>query len=256
MKFSILTLFPEFFQTPLSTSLIGKAKENGIFSVELIQIRDFGIGKYKAVDDRPFGGGAGMLIMAEVLESALKTVFPDDKDLTQLEKSVFDFKNNQTLNNENPFVVMLSPQGIVWNASKARAFSKFSHLVLICGHYEGVDERFIETFVHQEVSIGDYVISGGEAAAYILIDSILRFTPDVLGDPLSADSDTFENTSESVMGGLKAPQYTRPQVWRNKKVPEVLFSGHHEEIKKWRVNKSIERTQLRRPDLMKGLKKT
>jgi tRNA (guanine37-N1)-methyltransferase len=192
VKFSILTLFPEFFQTPLSTSLIGKAKENGIFSVELIQIRDFGIGKYKAVDDRPFGGGAGMLIMAEVLESALKTVFPDDKDLTQLEKSVFDFKNNQTLNNENPFVVMLSPQGIVWNASKARAFSKFSHLVLICGHYEGVDQRFIDHYVNEEVSIGDYVLTGGEIPAMVIADSVTRIIKGVLEKVEATQNESYE----------------------------------------------------------------
>lgn len=259
MKFTVLTLFPEFFKTPLESSVIKRAIDDGIISVDLCSLRQFGEGHYKAVDDRPYGGGPGMVLMPEVVEKALIHTLGGIQKLEMLEKSVQDNISNPTQDilakNIVPRVVYLSPQGNKLTAKKARELSSYKNLILLCGHYEGVDERIIDTFVHEEISIGDFVLTGGEPAALCLIDSVSRFVPNVIGQASSVNEDSFESISEEmVAGGLKAPMYTRPQNWKGKGVPEVLLSGNHGEIKKWRYLQSLKRTRARRPDLLENKK--
>ncbi len=223
MKFTVLTLFPEYFTSPLSASLVGKAIESKTVHVNFVHLREFGEGKHRSVDARPFGGGPGMVLMPEVVEKAMAA-------------------QNFT---EKPYVVFLSPQGNKLNNDSARAFAAKKHIVLLCGHYEGIDERIIEEFVDEEVSIGDFVLTGGEPAALVFIDAVSRFIPSVIGDDESVSTDSFEG------GVLKGPAYTRPQAWRGREVPAVLLSGNHGEIEKWRKKESLERTAKRRPDLLK-----
>ena len=220
MKFDVLTLFPEMFQS-LNESIIGKAKEKGLIEINLINIRDFSKDKHKKVDDTPYGGGAGMVMKPDVVYDAYSS-----------------------LNIENAKVVYLSPQGKVLNQKKVKELSKENHLILLCGHYEGIDQRVLDEIVDEEISIGDYVLTGGELPAMVLIDSVSRYIKGVL----SEDSTKEESFSNNL---LEYPQYTRPEEFRGRKVPEVLISGHHENIKKWREEKSLEVTKIKRPDLLK-----
>ena len=222
MKFDVLTLFPEMFE-PLKQSIIGKAIEKGIIELNLINIRDFSKDKHKKVDDTPYGGGAGMVMMPEVVYDAYCSI---------KEK-------------ENAKVIYLSPQGKKLNQAKVVELSKRQHLILLCGHYEGIDQRVLDEIVDEEISIGDYVLTGGELPAMVLIDSVSRYVEGVLKED-SIKEETFSNNL------LEYPQYTRPEVFRGKKVPEVLLSGHHENIKKWREEKSLEITKLKRPDILSG----
>lgn len=219
MKFSVLTLFPEMFSA-LDESIIGRAKENKLIDIELINIRDFSKDKHKKVDDTPYGGGAGMVMMPDVVYDAYKSI----KD-------------------EKAKVIYLSPQGKVFNQSKVQELSKENHLILLCGHYEGIDQRVIDEIVDEEISIGDYVLTGGELPAMVLIDSISRYVEGVL----SKESTEEESFSD---GLLEYPQYTRPEIFLGKEVPEILKSGHHENINKWRKEKSLEITKVKRPDLI------
>lgn len=219
MKFSVLTLFPEMFSA-LDESIIGRAKENKLIDIELINIRDFSKDKHKKVDDTPYGGGAGMVMMPDVVYDAYKSI----KD-------------------EKAKVIYLSPQGKVFNQSKVQELSKENHLILLCGHYEGIDQRVIDEIVDEEISIGDYVLTGGELPAMVLIDSISRYVEGVLSKE-STDEESFSN------GLLEYPQYTRPEIFLGKEVPEILKSGHHENINKWRKEKSLEITKVKRPDLI------
>ena len=219
MKFDVLTLFPEMFSS-LNESIIGKAIEKGLVEVNLINIRDFSKNKHKKVDDTPYGGGAGMVLMPDVVYDAYSSV----KD-------------------ENAKVIYLSPQGKVLNQNKVKELSKENHLILLCGHYEGIDQRVLDEIVDEEISIGDYVLTGGELPAMVLIDSVSRYVEGVL----SEDSTKEESFSNNL---LEYPQYTRPEEFRGRKVPEVLISGHHENIKKWREQKSLEVTKQKRPDLL------
>ena len=219
MKFDVLTLFPEMFQS-LNESIIGRAKEKELIEINLINIRDFSKDKHKKVDDTPYGGGAGMVLMPDVVYDAYSSV----KD-------------------ENAKVIYLSPQGKVLNQAKVKELSKENHLILLCGHYEGTDQRVLDEIVDEEISIGDYVLTGGELPAMVLIDSVSRY----VGGVLNEDSIKEESFSNNL---LEYPQYTRPEEFRGKKVPEVLISGHHENIKKWREKKSLEVTKLKRPDLL------
>ncbi len=228
--FKVLTLFPEFFESPLKTSLLNRAKENNLVSFEFIPLKNFGEGKYNSVDDKPYGGGPGMVLLPTVFEKAFESL---------------SLPNAQP----NAHVVYLTPQGETLNAKHARLLSKHSQIVLLCGHYEGVDERVVEEYVDEEISIGDYVLTGGEAAALVLMDAVCRFVPGIVGEPQSVESDTFENEKSLFPGGLKSPIYTRPRVWKNREVPSVLLSGNHEEIAKWRAEQSEFRTKLRRLDL-------
>lgn len=225
MKFKILTLFPEIFPGPLNHSLIGKAFQEGKFAIEVINIRDFSDKKSKSVDDTPYGGGAGMIIKANVMQKAL------DHAKTSL--------------GSKSKIVYLSPGGKPLNSKIANSLKNFKELVLICGKYEGIDQRFIEKNNIEEISIGDYVLSGGELASFILIDTCVRLIPEVLGNKNSLNNESFENNL------LEHPQYTKPVVWEDLMVPKVLLSGNHEMISKWRLNKAQEKTKKIRPDLWK-----
>ena len=220
MKFDILTLFPEMFE-PLKQSVIGKATQKKLIEINLVNIRDFSKNKHKKVDDTPYGGGAGMVMMPEVVYDAYS--------------SIQDRKNAK--------VIFLSPQGKTLKQEKVLELSKQSHLILLCGHYEGIDQRVIDEIVDEEISIGDYVLTGGEIPAMVLIDSVSRYIEGVISQE-STSEESFSN------GLLEYPQYTRPEIFNEKKVPEVLISGHHENIEKWRKEKSLEITKIKRPDLL------
>mgnify|MGYP004577928925 FL=1 len=221
MKFDILTLFPEMFDI-IKNSIIGKAIEKKLIEINTINIRDFSKDKHKKVDDTPYGGGAGMVMMPDVVYDAYMSI--KDK--------------------ENAKVIYLSPKGNVLNQNKVEALSKEEHIILLCGHYEGIDQRVLDEIVDEEISIGDYVLTGGELPAMVLIDTVSRYVSGVLNKE-SVDEESFSN------GLLEYPHYTRPEVFLNKKVPEVLLSGHHENIKKWRDEKSLEITKKKRPELLK-----
>lgn len=219
MKFSILTLFPEMFSA-LDKSIIGRAKENKLIDIELINIRNFAKDKHRKVDDTPYGGGAGMVMMPNIVYDAYKSI-----------------------NDEKAKVIYLSPQGKVFSQSKVQELSKQDHLILLCGHYEGIDQRIIDEIVDEEISIGDYILTGGELPAMVLIDSISRYVEGVL---------SYESTKEESFsnGLLEYPQYTRPEIFLGREVPKILKSGHHENINKWRKQKSLEITKVKRPDLI------
>lgn len=220
MKYTVLTLFPEMFNI-LDESIIGRAKEKGLIDINLINIRDFSKDKHKKVDDTPYGGGAGMVMRPDVVYDAYKSI-----------------------NDETAKVIYLSPKGTKLNQSKVKELYKENHIILLCGHYEGIDQRVIDKIVDEEISIGDYVLTGGEIPAMVLIDSVSRYVEGVLSET-STEEESFAD------GLLEYPQYTRPEVFLDMEVPEILKSGHHENIEKWRREKSIEITQARRPDLLK-----
>ena len=222
MKFDVLTLFPEMFDT-LNQSIIGKAKEKELIDINLINIRDFSKDKHKKVDDTPYGGGAGMVIKPDVVYDAYKSI-----------------------ENKDAKVIYMSPQGKIINQKKVEDLSKQKHLIILCGHYEGIDQRVLDKIVDEEISIGDYVLTGGEIPAMVLIDSISRYVEGVISQE-SIEEESFSN------GLLEYPQYTRPEVFQGEKVPEILLSGHHENIEKWRKDKSIEITKKKRPDLLKNM---
>jgi tRNA (guanine37-N1)-methyltransferase len=222
LKVKIFTLYPESFPGPLNIGLYKKAMEKKLWSLEIINIRDYANDKHKTVDDTPFGGGNGMLMRPDVLSKAL------DKNI------------NFDENNEN---IYLSPRGKKLDQSIAKNLSKEKNINIICGHFEGVDQRVLETRGVKELSVGDYVLSGGETASYVLLDSILRLIPGVLGNNLSSVVESFENDL------LEYPQYTKPQKWEEKAVPEVLLSGDHAKIKGWRLTQSEAITRRQRPDL-------
>ena len=224
MQFDVLTLFPEMFDI-LNESIIGRAKEKRLINVNLINIRDFSKNKHKKVDDTPYGGGAGMVIQPDVVYDAYKTVV----------------KNNEK--SEKTKVIYMSPQGEKLDQQKVEELSKQEHLILLCGHYEGIDQRVLDTIVDEEISIGDYVLTGGELPAMVLIDSVSRYVDGVLKE----GSTTEESFSQ---GLLEYPQYTRPEVFEDQQVPEVLRSGNHQMIDKWRREQSLKRTLERRPDLL------
>ena len=222
----IFTLYPEFFPGSLKKGLYGKALDKKIWKLETVNIRDYAIDKHKTVDDTIYGGGSGMLIKPDVLANAL------DKNLNSQEK-----------------IIYLSPKGEIFNQKLAKELSREKSINLICGHFEGIDQRVIESRNIQEVSIGDFVLSGGESAAFVMLDAILRLLPGVLGNETSVEEESFEN------GLLEYPQYTKPQVWEEKTVPDVLLSGDHAKIKDWRLSQSEAITRDRRPDLWQKYKK-
>ena len=225
MQFDVLTLFPEMFDI-LNESIIGRAKEKGLINVNLINIRDFSKNKHKKVDDTPYGGGAGMVIQPDVVYDAYKSIIENDEE------------------SEKTRVIYMSPQGKKLNQQKVEELSKQEHLILLCGHYEGIDQRVLDTIVDEEISIGDYVLTGGELPAMVLIDSVSRYVEGVLKD----GSTTEESFSQ---GLLEYPQYTRPEVFEDQQVPEVLRSGNHQMIDKWRREQSLKKTLEKRPDLLK-----
>ena len=229
MHFYILTLFPDMVMNGLTDSIIGRAMKNGYLKIEAVNIRDYAFNKHQSVDDYPYGGGAGMLMQAEPVYQAYSAV---------LEKIKSENPEAQ------PRVVYLSPQGGTFSQEIAEDYAKEEDVILLCGHYEGIDERVLEEIVTDYVSIGDYVLTGGELPAMVMIDTISRLIPGVLHNDVSAEFDSFQDNL------LEYPQYSRPEEWHGKKVPEVLMSGHHANIEKWRHEQSLIRTAKNRPDLL------
>ncbi|MDK2821044.1 MAG: tRNA (guanine37-N1)-methyltransferase [Clostridia bacterium] len=228
MHVDILTILPDMFTGFVNTSIIKRAQKKGHLSINLVNIRDYAKNKHRKLDDYPFGGGPGMVMQAEPFFLAIESLL-----------SGLSIK---------PPVILMSPQGEVFDQNLANELAKEERLVLICGHYEGIDERVRENLVDREISIGDYVLTGGELPAMVIIDAITRLIPGVLGAPEGAKEDSF------AMGFLEYPQYTRPRSFRGLDVPDVLLSGNHEEIRRWRRKKAIERTWLRRPELLNNVK--
>lgn len=227
IRFDVLTLFPELFNVVMGESIIGRAQKNGLLKVNPVNIRDYTINKHKKVDDYPFGGGTGMVM-------APQPIFDAHKSLCES----LEYK---------PKTIYLSPQGRVLTQSKAIELSNEEHIILLCGHYEGVDERVIEDLVDEELSIGDYVLTGGELPAMVLIDCVSRMIPGVLANEEAYSSESIYN------GMLEFPQYTRPYDYNGKTVPDILMSGHHANIEKWRRQQSLIRTLIKRPDLFEKL---
>ncbi len=244
MRFHVLTLFPEMVLQGLHTSILGRACQQGLIEIEAVNIRDYTKNKHKKVDDYPYGGGAGMLMQAQPVYDAYKAVEerivgPDNEKAKEGQEEELADANTSN----KPRVIYLTPQGAVFNQNMAKELAKEEDLVFLCGHYEGIDERVLEEIVTDYVSIGDYVLTGGELPAMVMIDSISRLVPEVLNNDVSAE---FESFHEDL---LEYPQYSRPEEWQGKKVPQVLLSGHHANIEKWRREQSIKRTKERRPDL-------
>ncbi len=229
MNFHVLTLFPEMIMQGLDISIIGKAIGKGIISLEAVNIRDYTLNKHKKVDDYPYGGGAGMLMQAQPVYDAWKAVNQKIKDQGRDEKNIR--------------VVYVTPQGKTFCQSMAKEFAKEKDIILLCGHYEGIDERVLEEIVTDYISIGDYVLTGGELPAMVMIDAIARMVPGVLSNETSGETESFSNYL------LEYPQYSRPEVWMDKKVPEVLLSGDHKKVEEWRLERSLEKTKILRNDL-------
>lgn len=236
MRFYIMTLFPDMVMEGLNTSIIGRAVNNGLLGIEAWNIRDFAFNKHNSVDDYPYGGGAGMLMQAEPVYQCYRA----------LEEQIIQKKKKKKSGGavKKPRVIYLSPQGRTFNQEMAEEFAKEDDLVFLCGHYEGIDERVLEEIVTDYVSIGDYVLTGGELPAMIMVDCISRLVPGVLHNDVSAEFESFQDHL------LEYPQYSRPEIWHEKQVPSVLLSGHHANIEKWRREQSIIRTAKNRPDLL------
>ena len=220
LNVKILTIFPEIFPGFLGTSLTGRALKDGIWNMEAVNIRDYAFDKHGSVDDTPCGGGAGMIMRPDVLGNAIDHNYKDGK------------------------IIYMSPRGQGLTQQKVHELSKEDNLTIICGRFEGIDERVLEEYNIEELSIGDYILTGGEQAAMIMLDAVVRLLPNVLGNAASTENESFEN------GLLEYPQYTRPIEWKNRKVPEVLLSGHHENVAKWQKEKALQITKERRPDLL------
>jgi tRNA (guanine37-N1)-methyltransferase len=234
MKIKILTACPDAFPGALNHSVIGNALKNNKWSLEIVNLHDFGYDERKSIDDEPFGGGPGMIIRPEVVEKALLSLKLKD--------------------NINSHLIYMTPSGIPLNQSKLSELSQFNQLVILCGRFEGIDQRAIKVLNFHEISVGDYILAGGEIASQLLVEGCIRLLPGVLGQPKSLLNESFSDNL------LEYPQYTRPQVWRDTKnkdheVPKVLLSGHHEKIKQWRADMSFKKTKLIRPDLLKKKKK-
>lgn len=225
MQIDVVTIFPGALGEPLGESLLGKAQEKGLVRVNLLDLRDFTTDKHKTVDDRPFGGGAGMVLQVEPLDRALSSIVGGGG---------------------KPRIILTEAFGRRFDQVLAKELSREEHVVIICGRYKGVDERIKQLYEIQEVSIGDFVLSGGEFAALVMIDAVVRLLPGVMSKIESAETDSFHS------GLLGCPQYTRPAEYKGLKVPEILMSGHHEEIERWRREMSLERTKRERPDLLGG----
>ena len=231
MNFYVMTLFPEMIEQGLNTSIIGRAMEKELLSVKAVNIRDYTLDKHKRVDDYPYGGGAGMLMAVEPVVRTYDAIRADIE--------------SKTGNTQRPRVIYVTPWGKPFHQEMAREFAKEENLVFLCGHYEGIDERALEEVATDYVSIGDYVLTGGELPAMVMIDAISRLLPGVLNNKDSAEYESFAGNL------LEHPQYTRPEVYNGRKVPEVLLSGHHAKIEEWKKEQSVLRTQKYRPDLFK-----
>ena len=226
MRFDVVTIFPEYFASPLEQGIVRRARENGILDVRLTDLRDFTHDRHRTVDDRPFGGGAGMVLKPEPVFTAVE-------------------KLREEPDAPAPQVVLLSAQGPLFTQQAARRFAELERVLLICGRYEGVDERVAMELAQEELSVGDFVLSGGEPAAMLVIDAVARLLPGALGNEASAEEESF-----SAEGILDYPHYTRPAVFREMAAPEILLSGHHEQVRRWRRKKALEKTLLYRPELL------
>lgn len=224
MKIDIMTLFPEMCEKVLSESIIGRAMKAGIIDIKCTNIRDFAGNKHNRVDDAPYGGGKGMVMQADPIFNCYQSLYNDDN---------------------KPHLIYMSPKGKTFTQKDALRLSKLDHIVLLCGHYEGVDQRVIDEIVDEEISIGDYVLTGGELPALVVADAVARMIPGVLAEDICFMEESHFD------GLLEYPHYTRPEVWHGVSVPDVLLSGHHKNIEQWRKEKSIEVTKLRRPDMLK-----
>ena len=244
MNFYIMTLFPEMVMDGLNTSIIGRAVNKGLLSIEALNIRDYAFNKHHSVDDYPYGGGAGMLMQAEPVYQCYDALARKIRERKAGEEKGSGEQPDMACGKKRTRVVYLSPQGKTFNQSMAEEFAQEEDLVFLCGHYEGIDERVLEEIVTDYVSIGDYVLTGGELPAMIMIDAISRLVPGVLHNDVSAEFERFQDNL------LEYPQYSRPEVWHDKKVPEILMSGHHANIEKWRREQSVIRTAKNRPDLL------
>ncbi len=225
MHIDVVTIFPDFFRSPLQTSILARAQQAGLVTIQIHDLRTFTEDKHRVVDDYPYGGGPGMVMKAQPFLAATETLRADSADGTP--------------------VIFFTPQGRPLTQQRVCEFSEYQHLILLCGHYEGVDERARQAVVTEEVSIGDYVLTGGEPAALVLIDALVRLVPGVLGNESSTESESFAK------GLLEHPHYTRPAELDGMRVPEVLLSGHHEQIRRWRRKHSLRRTLTRRPELLR-----
>lgn len=229
VNFHVLTLFPDMVRQGLSVSVTGRAFEKGVISLNTVNIRDYTLSRHRKVDDYPYGGGAGMLMQAQPVYDAFRAVADDI--------------NAMGRDGEKARVIFVTPQGQSFHQAMAKELAKEKDLIFLCGHYEGIDERVLEEIVTDYVSIGDYVLTGGELPAMVMIDAISRMVPGVLNNGESAEIESFGNYL------LEYPQYSRPEVWRDKRVPEILLSGNHEKVEEWRLNQSLERTRRLRPEL-------
>lgn len=254
MTIDILTIFPEMFDSFLNTSIIGRAREKGLITIEATDIRPFSASKHKNTDDYPFGGGAGMLMMAQPIADAIKavcakrdiacrdnTAFP----AVSMEKSGMDHEREGENQKKRVRRIYMSPRGVPLTQKLAQELSKDDELILLCGHYEGVDQRVLDKYIDMEISIGDYVLTGGEMAAMVVADCVARLIPGVLGSDESSQDESFSDE-----GLLEYPQYTRPRVFEGMEVPQVLLDGNHAKINEWRRMKAIETTLERRPELI------
>ena len=241
MQFYIMTLFPDMVMDGLNTSIIGRAMDKGLLDIEAVNIRDYAFNKHNSVDDYPYGGGAGMLMQSEPVYQCYEAV----KKKIETKALLSDPGTRKS-----PRVIYLSPQGKTFNQTMAEEFAQEEDLVFLCGHYEGIDERVLNEVVTDYVSIGDYVLTGGELPAMIMIDAISRLVPGVLHNDVSAEFESFQDNL------LEYPQYSRPEIWHDKQVPAILLSGHHANIEKWRREQSVIRTAKNRPDLIEKAKLT
>ena len=233
MHFHIMSLFPEMVMAGLGTSITGRAIDRGLLSIDAVNIRDYAFNKHNSVDDYPYGGGAGMLMQAEPVYLTYEAIREKINSREGKEAS------------KAPRVIYLSPQGKTFSQEMAEELAKEEDLILLCGHYEGIDERVLEEIVTDYVSIGDYVLTGGELPAMVMVDTISRLVPGVLHNDVSAEFESFQDHL------LEYPQYSRPEIWHDKQVPPVLLSGHHANVEKWRREQSVIRTAKNRPDLLK-----
>jgi tRNA (guanine37-N1)-methyltransferase len=254
MKIDILTLFPSMFEGPFDTSMLKKAKDNRLVEINVHNLRDWAIDKHKTVDDRPFGGGKGMVIRVDVVDRALREVKSQKLKVPIRKSSTSNgaSKTKLTTNNSQPITILLSPQGKVFDQAKARELAKLDHIILIAGHYEGFDERIAENLVSEEISIGDYVLTGGEIPAMVIVDTIVRLIPGVLEEEATAKESFTKLTDYGPQTtALDYPSYTRPEKYLGISVPKVLLSGNHKEIEIWRKKAALEKTKKVRPELIK-----
>jgi len=244
VKIDILTLFPDICRAPLGESIMKRAQENGIIDLRILNLRDWTTDKHHIVDDAPFGGGQGMVMKPEPIFAAVEELCGAKEKTANIQRPALEVQQSK-IENGKPKVIVMSPAGRRFDQQMATELSRESHLVIICGHYEGVDHRVLEHLVDLEISIGDYVLTNGAIAAVVFVDAIVRLLPGVLGHEQSAVDDSFND------GLLEAPQYTRPAEFRGWKVPQVLVSGNHAEIAKWREEQAMKRTRENRPDLLR-----